>query len=275
MTLLNTKPLRSTKSLATYSQFLFNRYAVYYYKLGIKEVHLIFDTPHKDKFHPKHVIKHSRKDNTKNSDHQHIVFDTETTLSGKGWQAYLNCEECKRSIVEAIGLALLKSAKFWLKCEQKLVLAGCLGGMIEETAWVIQTATVVPQPNPDFTSTVEEASSRIWRHAIKCEPTKVLIYSPNIANVYNMGLGCMASGKNYIIQLSVAYATEECYLHLNNLLVAFTNDPELATLPRDKIGQIMMMLFIVTGCDVTSHFKAVGKASFFGNFFNPFVGGAI
>ena len=36
----------------------------------------------------------------------------------------------------------------------------------------------------------------------------------------------MAVDRNYVIQLSGANATEECYLNLNNLLVSFVNDPE-------------------------------------------------
>ena len=264
MFLLNTKPLRSTKSITDYSKFLFNRYAMYYYKIGIKEVHLVFDSPNKQAFNPKQFEQAKRDNKGKKNAHQHIAFTTETTPPTPR-QDYIRCRECKRSIVEAIGLSLLNCARFWLQYENTLVLAGCFTGTSEDNAWIIQPADVtVPQPYPPYTTTAEEADQRVWRHATQCSSNKILIYSPD-NDIYNIGLGCnnvSMHSKIYVIQLNVTYAIEESYLRLNNLLTACHNDPDLANLPQENIGQIMMMLFITTGCDFVSYFKTVGKAFF-------------
>ena len=45
MLLLNTKPLRSMKTFSDYANFLFDRYVMPYYKMGVAEIHLIFDSP--------------------------------------------------------------------------------------------------------------------------------------------------------------------------------------------------------------------------------------
>ena len=35
-----------------------------------------------------------------------------------------------------------------MEMEQKLVLAGCFGGIVDETAWTRQPTAVVLEPNP-------------------------------------------------------------------------------------------------------------------------------
>ena len=159
---------------------------------------------------------------------------------------------------------MLVNVRFWLHDEQKMVLAGCFSGTSENTAWIIQANSIVPQPCPHFTSMADEADLRIWRHARQCTANNILIYSPS-DNIYNIGLGSI--DKNYIIQLNSINATEESYMHLNNLSSALLRDPDLASLPQEKIGTILMLLFISTGCDSVSCFKTIGKASFFNSFF--------
>ncbi len=45
MFLINTKPLRRTKTLSDYAQLLFNRFVLEHFKAGAREVHLLFDKP--------------------------------------------------------------------------------------------------------------------------------------------------------------------------------------------------------------------------------------
>ena len=51
---------------------------------------------------------------------------------------------------------------------------------------------------------------------------------------------------------------------LSNLLKALKNDPDLATLPENKLGKT---LFICSGCDYTSYFSGHGKATILNVFF--------
>ena len=151
---------------------------------------------------------------------------------------------------------------------QAIVLAGCFSGEREDNAWVILPGdTSIPEPSPQYRSTAEEADNRTWRHATQCSGNKVLIYSPD-TDVYNIGLALLhGTPKEYAIQLNVPHATEQKYLFLNNLVTAFYNDPDLASLPGTKRELIMQTLFVCTGCDFISYFKAVGKALFFKAFF--------
>ena len=45
MFLINTKPLRNTRTVEEYAKFLFNRFVLEHYKAGASEVQLIFDKP--------------------------------------------------------------------------------------------------------------------------------------------------------------------------------------------------------------------------------------
>ena len=143
-----------------------------------------------------------------------------------------------------------------------MVLAGCFSSASACT-WSIHS-NVVPQPTLQFRSTAEEAGIRIWRHATCCTAIKVLIHSSDLENdTYNIGLGCSSStDKIFVIKLTGNHAAEETYLYLNNLKDALAHDPDLSSLPQDKLSIIMMMLFVCTG-----YFKAPSRALFFNNFF--------
>ena len=265
MFLLSIKPLRKAKTITDYSHFLFNRFAIPYYKIGMNEVHFIFECSREEIFKPKKIMQKHKSCSTES--HQHTAFTMEKALPAQKWQEYVSCTTCIRSIIESIGLALLTNVRFWLDNEQRMVLAGCFSGTTENTAWMIEASNIVPQPCPCFTSTADEAHLRIWRHAKQCTANSVLIYSPD-NNVYNIGLGNITStNKTYIIQTNATNATEESYIHLNNFISALNHDPDLASLPRDTISHILMVLYVCTGCDSVSYFKTIGKASFLNSFF--------
>ena len=75
--------------------------------MGAQEVHILFDKPNTMEFDPK-VFERTRRDNDKSkSTHKHTAFSP-TTPTPQFWHEYIECRECKRSIVEAIGLSLLQ-----------------------------------------------------------------------------------------------------------------------------------------------------------------------
>ena len=105
MFLINTKPLRKTKTIAEYAQFLFNRYALEQYQSGVSQVHLVFDKPGQQKFNPKQ-FQHTKRDKRGSSEctqHEHITFSPQTATPS-GWQQYLQCRLCKRSLIKLLVL---------------------------------------------------------------------------------------------------------------------------------------------------------------------------
>ena len=112
MFMIHTKPLRLTKTFAEYAQFLFNQFVLKYYKTGTLEVHLVFDKPARRLFNPKQV-EHLRRYTSSNNDHQHCSASPQDTVPTR-WQEHLQCRQCKRHIIKAIGLTLLQSGRFLL-----------------------------------------------------------------------------------------------------------------------------------------------------------------
>ena len=227
---------------------------------------MIFDQPGEQTFNPKGCEQKRRDDSHKQKEHNtHIQFTPQTTIP-KPWREYLQCRECKRSLVEAIGLSYLQTARLLLHPRQQLVVAGCFSGTAENTAWRITEDDLLPQPEPIYRSTAQEADIRLWRHVISSQAHNILIYSPD-TDVYNIGLGLIYGlSAEHIIQLNPPHCDEQ-YLHLNKLLQAFENDPDTALLPSHKLGQILQTLFITLGCDYISYISGFGKASVLKCFF--------
>lgn len=116
--------------------------------------------------------------------------------------------------------------------DQRLIISGCYTGDNGNDAWIIRSNTLTPELATEYHTNAEEADCRIWRHATQSQATSILIYSPD-TDVYNIGLGLLSlSDKEYIIQLNVPHSAQKRYIHLNNLLTALKNDPDIASLPR-------------------------------------------
>lgn len=147
MFLINTKPLRRTKNITAYSHLLFNRFVLDHYMAGVEEVHLLFDMPCKRPFNPKQ-FEQGRRDvkSRSKSTHHHLQFTPDTPIP-PNWCQYIECRQCKCSIVEAIGLAYLQTGKILLHQEHRLVIAGCFSGDGEENAWIIHPgAATIAEP---------------------------------------------------------------------------------------------------------------------------------
>ena len=52
------------------------------------------------------------------------------------------------------------------------------------------------------------------------------------------------------------------YTCMQHLITAFTNDPDLATIPEALIPLAMQAVYVCTGCDFISFFHGFGKTSF-------------
>ena len=269
MFLINTRPLRSTKTITDYAILLFHRFATEYFKAGADEVHFIFDKHTcSQQFYPKKFEQERRDSSKLKKQHEHTVFTT-TTPVPQCWNDYISCRVCKRSIIEAIGLSYLQRGLLLLRNRQVLVLAGCFQGGNEDSAWVLHgqdyEAVVTAEPDTQYLCNAIEADMRIWRHAITTWATRVLIYSPD-TDVYNVGLS-LHIPKEIILQLNVPHSQDKKFLNFNNLILALKRDPDLSTLPKDQLSCILQTLYVCTGCDFVSYFRTLGKAGMLQVFF--------
>jgi hypothetical protein len=85
---------------------------------------------------------------------------------------------------------------------QSLVLAGCFD---DNTPWLITNATI-PQRVEQYNSNACEADQLLWRHAVMCTSSTILLYSPD-TDVYNIGLAIPPS----FVSLFSYHTSEQLY----------------------------------------------------------------
>ena len=264
--LLYATPLKG-QTITMYAQMLMRRHFQPHYENGAREVHLIFDQKSKEGgFNPKQS-EQERRDKRSNPNHKHAELQ-QYSLTPHPWQEYINCRTCKYVITEAVGLAYLQIGRTFLKSEQKLIVGGCFGNCpAPDSAWVVSSDSLVPEPQPLYSSSATEADSRIWRHVAGTLMTKVLVYSPD-TDVLNIGIsfGHLLRDKDVTIQHNMPHKTEK-FVSLNLLIQCLDNDPDLATIPSDLRGSIFQKIFIASGCDYTSYFSGFGKVAFLNIFY--------
>ena len=123
----------------------------------------------------------------------------------------------------------MKESSFWLNTNEVIIISGCFSDNI---AWKICSSEVsLPQTEPLYCTNSEEADTRMWRHAIKCDASTVLIHSAD-TDVYMIGLQFVQHyTKNFIVQINQPSSSNKVYLYLNNFLDDFLSDSDLSSLP--------------------------------------------
>ena len=177
----------------------------------------------------------------------------------------LNCRQCKRGLVTFLSDYFLNNISTYLQDHQTLYVAGGFDGHLTDTVWYVQ-GNSRPQPDPTYTSNAEETDTRIWLHVKQTAHKQILLLSPD-TDVYHIGLP-LEHHKQVIVQTSPMNSREMQFLDMLALIKAFQNDPDLATIDTMILPQVMQTLFVSTGCDYTSFFCPVGKATFCAIFFN-------
>jgi hypothetical protein len=186
MFLINVTPLRQHKYFKQYADLIFKQFILPYYQLGSKEVHLLFDYPNRLSFNPKC--------------HEEFYVDG---VIPKPWREYLECSQCKRAIVEILGLIYLRSIRHCLQHDQTMVLAGCFSGENQDNAWKVVGGQDLPECTTTYTSNAQEADMRIWRHVSATSQENIVIYSPD-TDVYNIGLIVTHCSKQVCVQINLS-----------------------------------------------------------------------
>ena len=254
--------------MAEYAHFLLRRFIVSQFSKGGDEVHVIFDNPGRLQNTPKYFEQKRRDSIAKLSpDHTCSGITTSTVLLHKKWREnFLNCRKCKRSLVQFVGNFFLQNAAAHLSANQTLYVAGAFCGDITDTAWFVRQHSQ-PQPDPSFTCAAEETDTRLWYHVKKTRSNKILIMSPD-TDVYMIGLPLQSvQRKDVILQVSTYSARELRFLKLSTMSDSLRNDPDLARIGSEILPMVMQTIYVATGCDYTSFFSQIGKATFLRYYF--------
>ena len=141
----STSPLYgNTKKIQDYGYFLFKQFVLPHYRAGTEEVHFLFNDPGRHLFNPKDCEHQRRYDGKCNAnEHTHVMLSPQSEIP-RPWRQYLNCKQCKRSIVETLGWVYLRTAGQHLKGMEKLILAGCFSGESRDDACVVAADRTVP-----------------------------------------------------------------------------------------------------------------------------------
>ena len=123
-----------------------------------------------------------------------------------------------------------------LGADQKLIVH--VGGCLQDT-WEISGGETPHQTRDLYTTSAEEADIRIWRHAYHTKANRILIYSPDtdVYNIHNVGrfANIHAPHVECIVQINLPHCNEQRFVHLYNLKSALENDPDLTSIPRERL----------------------------------------
>ncbi len=120
---------------------------------------------------------------------------------------------------------------------------------VKSTSSSDSSSEVLVEPNPNLRCVAEETDTRLWLHVKKPNCSNILIMSPD-TDIYNIGLPLLSvCDKNIMVQLNPYYSKELKYLHFTAFLQVLQNDPDLSSIPAEKIPQIFQSLFVSTWCD--------------------------
>ena len=96
----------------------------------------------------------------------------------------------------------------------------------------------------------------------------VFVSSPD-TDVYHIGLTVVSELQecDVIVQLNKHSDERTRYLHMTNMIIALSNDPDLSALHIPTRPQVLQSIYVATGCDYTSFFNGLGKVTFLATFF--------
>ena len=108
----------------------------------------------------------------------------------------------------------------------------------------------------------------IWLHYMHSSGTRKLIFSAD-TDVYHIGMTQISHMPNsdIIVQLSKPSDKDSRFIQMNSLIQALENDPDLSELPPSILPQILQSVYVATGCEYTSFFCGLEKASFLSTLF--------
>ena len=266
MFMIQSSPCPGIITYKQYANMLFQQYIFSHIKMGVKEIHVIFDDPADNNQSPKQIEREKRDNMVNVSVDHHCINITASVKVPANWRGnLLNCRGCKRALCHFLCEELLEIASSSLGNEQNFFVAG---GFLEERryqCWGTNQAGNL-NPYPEFRTTTEETDLKIWLHCQNSYGTKKLLFSPD-TDIYHIGLPLIRTPQDVYVQLHSKSNDKKRFVHLNALIKALNRDPDLSQIQTTTLPNILQILYIATGCDYISFFRGIGKTYFLSVFF--------
>lgn len=262
MFLLQTKPLSHHRLMADYVAFLLARWVLPMFAQA-NHVHLLWDDPNRHGPSAKDVERQRRdtaSEDCLTCEHKAIQLNS-LCPTGAAWQSLIKCRTCKRNVVSLItcGSLVLMQVQA-LQPGQVFVVVGGLNGGDRDQAWCVEAGSPARR-EPLFEANHEEADTRVWFHALRF--AKAIIYSPD-TDTFMVGLPLIQKNDCKIaVRLDMPGSKEQIYLNMNMLAAMINRDPDLAMINEEHRCAVLQACYVASGCDFTSFFAGVGKATFF------------
>ncbi|XP_022111561.1 uncharacterized protein LOC110990766 [Acanthaster planci] len=273
MNIIYTNPLSGFKFFWEYAMFIVSRWIKPYFRKQYKEVRILFDQVCSQGVSPKGFERERRDIQTYmyDDDDDVVVYDDihDQTNLPPSWSKFLKVRQNKRLLCNYLSNKFIEIVSSSILTEDQIFVTS--GGFEPNrpgsNEWTGKYVTKAGVQHHTIFHNHEETDTQIWLHVADTKCSVIHIYSVD-RDIGMIGLPLVFDGKSIIIQYK-ASATNEKYLHLNNLQSALKNDPDLAGLVASgcDICKIIQVLYICTGCDFVSYFARLGKSTFFRVFF--------
>ena len=246
---------------------LIQRFMYHYIQRGTEQIHVIFDYAKGYSNHPKQ-IEHAQRYGVQAecSFDDHFNPSDNKKANTRDWNTILHCQQCKQRLMNYFGKAFLEITPTYLQSEQKLYVAGCeIEGTFERALYSTSQSSHIPDPS--LRCNAPEADTRIWLHAMHCVNNtglNTLTVSADTDTIFIGLTHTLSSDRIYIKTNAVGKPLK--YRSMYTLQEALLSDPDLETVPEEERAKTIQTLFALTGCDFTSFFSGIGKASFFNTF---------
>ncbi|CAH1232408.1 Hypp454 [Branchiostoma lanceolatum] len=172
----------------------------------------------------------------------------------RNWQDFMSSRQNRNSLVTYLGQAFLKIAQEYAKEDKKVIVGGCYP---DGKAFVVENGEVSEERR--LKRIDPEADTRIFLHIDWSSAQKCLVLSKD-SDVIHIGMAMPLSNKQLVVQSQ--WGEDSKFININHLRTSICNDPSLTIHPEEERPRLLVLLFILSGCDYTSFFRMKGKVSF-------------
>ena len=194
----------------------------------------MFDTPEHLPSTPKY-FEQQRHDATVKLPQQYCchTIQTDTKIPKGKWHKFINCHECKRSLVLFLGNYFMYNIQAYLKSHETLYIAGAFDDEAIDSTWYVHGQNRA-QPDPSYHCNAEETGTRLWLHVRKTRHRKHL----NIIT-WHRYLSQSIRNKHIVVHINKLSSRQQKFLYLNALVNSLQNDPDVAHIEPTILPQVL------------------------------------